>query len=681
MGDLLSKLRLRWQIGLIALIVLLGLLAIGGAYGYGNREANSHRRMVDDINQTLSTATTVQHQLSEARLLEKQFLLRPNDETAAKFETLMTSTIGMSGQLPASAMVGHQSPGSEPMNHAGHDHMDHAGHGGAMAGSDEGMSLGRYLEAMTALVETQRRIGFTEEDGIHGRLRSIVGDIGRIIAALPVAEAKQMTGLLMQMQLHEKEYLSQHNAGDLAGAKGSAAEMARLAASIIDSTEGRDRIAKLVEGYQAETDSMVAALAELNVRHAALDQVAEAKVLPMVAARVDAVRRQQIDMTAEIERAISAQERAITMAIIVIGVVVAALCLLIGRAIARPVAEMAETMARLSEGNLQTDVPGRGRRDEIGEMAKATEIFRDNARRVAALQTEQEETRRKAAEERKSALLALADDFEKGFSGALASVTAEASVLRDTASSLRQTAEMTVTNAQATSERSVTNSDLVRGVADGSRTVAQSAGQIGSKVTRSSEIVRQAAVETRRTDAMVRGLADAASHIGEVVSLINNIASQTNLLALNATIEAARAGEAGKGFAVVANEVKHLASQTAKATEDIASQVGAIQEATKEAVGAISGIRDIVGEVEGIADDISVAVRDQITAMEGIARDVETVAVGSNAIVGSVAEISAAASQTDEAATAVYGAAVGVSEQARLLSEKASVFLADIRQE
>lgn len=668
MGALLSRMRLRWQIGLIALVVLLGLIAIGFSYVYGNHEADAHRRMVDDINRTLDQATSVQHQLSEARILEKEFLLRPDQGTADQFDAVLRAAIDLGNRMPAPPSGGHEH---------GHEGMDHSAHG--QVGKPVGDVLEAYRRAMLGLVETQRQIGFGEEDGIHGRLRAIVADLRKNLDSIGMSTAQQAHGVLAQMQLHEREYLSRHDATDLAQTETQSAELAGLADNMAAPADVRERIRHLAQSYQTETKAMVAALQELAIRHEALKQAGDRNAVSSIAATLDAVRMQHKDMTAEIERAVAAQKGAITTVIGIIGFIVVVFCLIIGRAIAQPVAKMASTMARLSEGNLRTEVPGSGRADEIGEMAKAVEIFRDNARRVAALQTERDEAQKKAAADRKAALRALADDFEKGFSGTLANVTAEASLMRETAATLRETAEITVTNAQSTSEYAVTNSNLVRGVAEMFQNLAKSSGDIGGKVTHSGEIVRQAADESRRTDAMVRGLADAANHIGEVIKLINDIASQTNLLALNATIEAARAGEAGKGFAVVANEVKHLANQTAKATEEIASQVGAIQDATQDAVGAISGIRNIVGEVEGIAEDISAAVREQIGAMREMARDVDQVAQGSDAIVGSVTEITTAASQTDKSASAVYRAAVGVSEQARLLNEKASMFLTDVR--
>ncbi|TAN63635.1 MAG: methyl-accepting chemotaxis protein [Magnetospirillum sp.] len=544
---MLSRMHLRWQVGIIALIVLVGLVAIGAAYGYGNHVANGHRRMIDDINRRVATAYDLRHQITEARLAHKDLLLNPTTEKARALDGALSTAVALVEALRPPAMTGPN---------------DHQGHG---------------------------------------------------------AE--------------------------------SAADRATAVAAVLKRHSGQpDQIEEI-----------------------------ETRILPLVSGIVAAVQAEHDAMAVEVTDAIALQERAVTAFIVVIGLVVVGLSVLVGRAIAAPVSRMADTMARLAEGDLAVEVPGRGRADEIGEMAAAVEIFRDNARRIAALQAEQEESRRRTTEERRAAMLALANEFEGGFSSALANVAAAAARMNETSGTLRSTAEQTVDQARSTTSRASTNLDLVRGVTSTARSLTASIADIGIKMRHSGEIVERAVAETGRTDTMVRGLAEAAGRIGEIISLINDIASRTNLLALNATIEAARAGEAGKGFAVVAGEVKHLANQTAKATEEISAQVGEIQAATQNAVMAISGIRAIVGEVSGIAGTIDASVKEQIAAMQGISGDVGEVAEGSEIITGNVASIGKAAAQTGEASITVHGASTDVAEQARRLAANATVFLDHIR--
>ncbi|HYM02850.1 MAG TPA: methyl-accepting chemotaxis protein, partial [Stellaceae bacterium] len=288
----------------------------------------------------------------------------------------------------------------------------------------------------------------------------------------------------------------------------------------------------------------------------------------------------------------------------------------------RPIRRLTDVMTRVAGGANDVPVPGRDRPDELGDMARALEIFESNTRRVAQLLAEQHGAEARAAAERQEAVHALADRFEKDVRGVVTALSAATRQLEANAREVeRAIAEAGRQAAQAAGAARQVTGD-VQSVAGSAAQLASSFAAIGDQVTRSSAIARHAADGARSTDKTIEGLAGAAQRIGEVVALINDIASQTNLLALNATIEAARAGAAGKGFAVVASEVKALATQTGKATDDIRAQIAAMQGATGEAVAAIRGINGTIEQMSGISDTIAASVDQQRDATRDIATNV-----------------------------------------------------------
>ncbi len=362
----------------------------------------------------------------------------------------------------------------------------------------------------------------------------------------------------------------------------------------------------------------------------------------------------------------------------VIVVVAGVIGFVMNRSVVRPVGAITEVIVRLSKGDRDVAVVGLGRKDEIGEMAGAVEVFR----------TSMIETERKAAADAlehnaRSRRAIRLDEVTKSFQGKVAELVAAFSAaaleMRDSAGAMSASAELTMRQSAVVSNASDQTTTNVQTVAAATEELSASIQQIGNEVADSAKIAAKAVEDTKRTDAAVQTLMAGAQKIGEVVTLIQNIATQTNLLALNATIEAARAGEHGKGFAVVASEVKALANQTAKATQEIGGQITQIQDATRQAVTDIQGIAQTIGAINGIAETIAAAVEQQSAATREISRNVQQAAQGTEEVSSNIGNVRQAATTTGEAANHVLAAARQLSLQAEELTGEVNGFISNVQ--
>ncbi len=497
-----------------------------------------------------------------------------------------------------------------------------------------------------------------------------------------IAEARDGFMTAEAAAAHYHATLSKDDATKLQTAiTGALASLGKAAPAIGDSGE-TDTLKTTVAGLGAWRDAFNEAAKVAETRVARLDSWTknEGEAMAVGAA---ALRKEGETAAASAQSAVvSTIASSHVMQYSSLGVILlagVALSLLLARSITGPLARMTAALQGLAAGDRSLEVPETQRRDEIGAMAKAAQVFKDNAIAMERMQAEQEAIKGKAEEEKRQAITALADRFEASVRGVVDVVSASSTEMQAAAQSMTATAEETSRQSMTVSASAEQTSANVQTVASATEQLSSSITEIGRQVEQSAKIARNAVSEAQHTNSAVESLARASQRIEEVVQLIEGIAAQTNLLALNATIEAARAGEAGKGFAVVASEVKTLANQTAKATEEIKGQIAEIQGATTQTVDAMKSIGSTIGQIDEIATAIAAAVEQQSGATSDIASNVHQAAKGTTEIANNIGGVNQAAGQTGAAATQVLGAASELSQQAEKLRGEVDTFIATLR--
>lgn len=349
------------------------------------------------------------------------------------------------------------------------------------------------------------------------------------------------------------------------------------------------------------------------------------------------------------------------------------------REIIGPLTRITTAMAQVASGDLRGEVPGVNRRDELGNLALALQQFRAQAEQNRALQAEQREAETRSAQEKRAAMLALADQFERSVGGLMQETLTAAAGLGQGATTLQRTASGAIRQASSAASAADQTAANVQTVASATEELSSSIGEITRQTSLSMTIAAEGVQAADATTGAIQSLAQTTEQIGQVARLITDIAGQTNLLALNATIEAARAGDAGKGFSVVASEVKSLASQTARATDEIQAQIAAIQSGTSLAVNRVHQISDVIRRMSDLSTTVAAAVGQQGAATGEIARNVQEAAQGSEVVSRSVSTMQDAAAETGQAAEMVNSAANSLNRTATELKQAVSAFLGDVR--
>ncbi len=661
------KIGVRLAIG-IGLVLAL-LLAIAASSYIGLSGGNASFAEYRSLARQTASAGSIGLDLMTARLNVKDFLLTGSDRTIEAVDKAI-------GEMSA--------------NIAANDELFDTPEKKAVI-ADAAQKAQAYAESFGKVTELQ-----TQRNGF--------------VARLDEAGPKIEHALLSIMDTANRD--NDIAAAFLAGKAMQSALLARLARSsfLLDNKQEHvDRLHAHIAQFEQEISRMLGELQNLDRRNLATEALKQAKayVEAFDGAQATIFARNEIinntmnvlgaDLATALQgltdqnkamqdelgpRASAAMERSEMIAMIasLVAVVVGVLVgFVVARGITRPVIAMTQAMGVLAGGDTSVQIPAQGQKDEIGSMATAVQVFKDNMIETERLRAEQEETKRRAEAERRQAMLELANQFESTVGTVVSAVTAAASELQATAETLSATAEETSRQSTAVAAASEQTTQNMQTVASATEELSSSIREIGSQVSESNRIVGTAVTQAADTNVQVKGLSEAAQKIGEVVTLINEIASQTNLLALNATIEAARAGEAGKGFAVVASEVKNLATQTAKATEEIAGQVKAIQDSTDSAARAIQTITDTINRVNEISAAIASAVEEQGAATQEISRNVQEASGGTAEVSTNITGVTQASQQTSAGSTQVLSAASELAVNGERLKKEVDGFLHMVR--
>ncbi|QOZ11660.1 methyl-accepting chemotaxis protein [Bradyrhizobium sp. CCBAU 51765] len=529
-----------------------------------------------------------------------------------------------------------------------------------------------YATRFKNVVSAQRVLGFTENDGLQGKLREAVHQAE---ARLAHFNEPHLTMLMLMMRRHEKDFMLRHEEryGDELEKRVVEFEAA-LAASEL-APESKRELKKLVASYRSSF------LAFLVSQQALDDQVDDLVQIygrnrPFLLKAIAGADARASSAEERASRLREALRWAIGLATLGIGFV----AVLVGQKLARLLIRMSEAMRQLAAGQFDVTLPGLGRSDEIGDMAQAMEAFK--VRSKEKLQEElaaNQEQDRVAAKRRKAELGELAGTFERAVSSVIDTMSSASTELEASARELTETAQLTreiSDNVASASEEASANVQLV---AAATEEMMASASEIGRQVARSTEIAHEAVRQAEETDRRMKQLSAAATKVGGVVDLIAAIARQTNLLALNATIEAARAGGAGRGFAVVALEVKSLATQTANATVEIGQQIADIQAATLESASAITNIGNSISRISQIASAIAAATDQQGAVTKDIAQNIQHAAAMSMTVAGNIRQVAQKAFITGASSSQVLRSANVLARTSHHLKSEADHFLTGIR--
>jgi methyl-accepting chemotaxis protein len=650
------SLRLSHKILSIGFIGLLGLVVFGAIYIIGNASQEASRKVAGDARNISALNQRLGRDMLDVRRAEKDFLLR-HDEASSKRHALLTADIKREiDQLGAMIRAG--------------DLESLADKVGAV-----GKGFGEYQKHFAALEQNEVKLGLNETLGLSGTLRGSVHDIEAKLKELD--DSKLAAGMLM-MRRHEKDFMLRRDRRYVDEFQKSAADFGRaVAASDVGPAIQAD-IAEKLQRYRTDFVAWADGAQESALDVSAMSKD-YARIEPMIEEiakdieqRHDAAEAQEVDT-------LGAVKRWMLIALAFAIVIVSSLSLTIARAVTNAIMTMAQAMVRLAKGDMKVEIPGVGRRDEIGEMAGAVDIFKTNMIEAERLRVEQAEIEQRQAEQRKADMHRLANAFEAAVGEIVETVSSASTELEASAGTLTRTAEHAqelATTVASASEEASTN---VGSVASATEELSSSVDEISRQVQSSAQMATNAVDQAKITTEKVSQLSKAALNIGDVVELINTIAGQTNLLALNATIEAARAGEAGRGFAVVASEVKALAEQTAKATGEISQQISSIQAATEDSVQAIKKISGTIEHLSEVSSTIAAAVEEQGAATQEISRNVQQAAQGTQLVSSNISDVQRGASETGSASAQVLSAARSLSRESNRLKKEVDRFLMTVR--
>jgi methyl-accepting chemotaxis protein len=650
------SIRLTHKIMAIGVVGLIGILAFGAIYQFGSWSQDASRaiagsaRTISDLNNRLSI------EMLEARRAEKDFQLR-RDETYSKHHAELAAAADRDlNELKAVV----QSSGLNDIS----ARIDVVRNG-----------FNLYVKEFGAVAQAEVKLGLKETLGLSGSLRTAVHDIED---KLKESGDPRLTVWMLMMRRHEKDFMLRREPKYVAELNKAAAEFSKLLASADMPPALKADIGQKLQKYQSDFAAWAEGAQDVAGHGAAMSKDFR-EIEPVIAEIQQGVDQVYKQVGAAETAARSSVKLWMLIALGLAIVIVSGTSFLIGRSISKALSGMVRAMTGLAGGDLAVAIPDLGRKDEVGEMAGAVQVFKTNMLETERMRADQAQAEQRQMQQRKADMIKLADDFEGAVGQIIETVSSASTELEASANTLTATAERAqelTTKVSAASEEATTN---VQSVASATEELTSSVNEISRQVQESARMANEAVDQARKTNDRVGELSKAAARIGDVVELINTIAGQTNLLALNATIEAARAGEAGRGFAVVASEVKALAEQTAKATGEIGQQISGIQAATQESVGAIREISGTIERLSEISSTIAAAVEEQGAATQEISRNVQQAATGTQQVSSHITDVQRGAGETGSASSQVLSAAQSLSGDSNRLKLEVGKFLNSVR--
>ncbi len=638
--------------GQIQLLGMAGVAVVGVIYLVGLQIEERSQRTAADFDTLASLTAKVSEGLLQGRELATEFFQKPSDKKIAEHNEIVAAA---AGHLPEIERFVQELPDGDPMRQA----------------NSFRSGINNYTTRFSNVVSAQKLIGLNENDGLQGKLRAAVHSVE---TRLKKYDQPRLAVLMLMMRRHEKDFILrgdekygdelQKRAGEFAG------ELTK--ADFPEATKAE--IAKLIESYRSSFLAFMAGQSTLTEEAADLTQIYDRLRPTLVAVQRAADQRQ-----GQVKAELASVRWYVFWSICITILTMTVLAFLLGRWLSTPLIKMASAMEYLAQGDLDRDIDPIDRRDEIGKISRALSVFRDKLLENRQLTAEQAKVQERAVVERRIAMHQVADGFEQMISKIVEAVATASSEIEIAAGSLAKTAEVTQGLSATVATVSQQSSSNVQSAAAATEEMVASVTEIGRQVEESQKVSNEAVTQAEQTNGRINELSQSAVRIGEVVKMISAVAEQTNLLALNATIEAARAGEAGRGFAVVASEVKALASQTAKATDEIGTQIAQMQSATQLSVSAIREIGDTIGRISEISSAISGAVEEQGAATQEIARNVQQAAQGASHMESSIAEVNRGATETGSAAGQVHSSARALRTESDHLKNAVEEFLATVR--
>jgi len=653
-----SNISVRSRIIAIAVIPLIGFLTNGMAFTAGETDVESAFRSVQRATAVAEAGEEFKAGLAAMRIGLRDFIADPNKGSIAAFDA-GSGQASQSLNTIETAVSEAERFGLSALNR----------------------SIAAARDGFLSVKKEQETLGFTESDGLRGRLNAAGAAVESIIDKeltwVADEDARKLMISLLTMRRFEAEYRLTRAPAIRWQFLDEIAHFNALFDSVDGAPTMREQLSNQIQAYADTFVQWVAGVETVSSLTVLIDSDTQS-VIP-IANKILSNARERV---AAASAALSASQARTKQFIIWIGCVSALIGLVfswwIGRSITRPLNGLGEAMRRLAAGDISVRIPATHAKRELGAMARTVLVFRDTMLERERLAADQSATNQQR-ERRGEKIATTITRFETSVDKVLAKVREASQRLEVTSTQLNSAADQVSTEARTAEQRVGVASGNVTAAAGSVEELAASIGDIAKQATRSSEVASRAVKDARRTVQTMSQLGSAATRIGEVVGLIQAIAGQTNLLALNATIEAARAGEAGKGFAVVASEVKSLAGQTAKATEEIAGQVGAIQSAVADAAQAIEQVNHIIEEISAIAVTVATTVEQQNQAVAEIAEGVQRASNEAQGGAEAMGRVAGASKDARAAATEVKSLADTLSVEAESLNSEVHRFLTDVQ--